>query len=77
MKTITNCDRTRFTEKLLQRALTCLETQQPIKIKRYHHGKVKAEQFYKIEVGKRYRLISTDCEQWELTSHEFYNRYFL
>lgn len=72
---IVNLQERGFTRKLQDRALYCLYRCRAIKVK--HHRHEHQKDIYKIEIGKRYRLISSDMVHFELMSHEKYNRLFL
>lgn len=74
MATIVNADSRKFNKKLIDRARFALFQCKAVKLK--HHKFEHEKDIFKIEIGKRYRLVSSDLEQWELLSHETYNHLF-
>lgn len=71
---IVNADRRRFSKGILNKALVCLDSRKIIKLK--HHKREREITLYKIEVNYSHRLVSSDCENWELMTHEHYSGLF-
>lgn len=74
MANIVNADPKRYTQTLIKKALIYAETGQAKKLQ--HHKRCKDFDLYKIDIGYRHRLVSSDRVNWELLSHSEYNLLF-
>ncbi|WP_455583683.1 ParE family toxin-like protein [Lelliottia wanjuensis] len=68
---IVNADSRRFGKKIITKALYCLHRHKAIRLK--HHKREHEITLYKVECGYSHRLISSDCENWQLLTHEEYS----
>lgn len=71
---IVDADRRRVSTGVLNKALVCLDSRKIIKLK--HHKQEREITLYKIKVNYSHRLVSSDCENRKLMTHENYSGLF-